>query len=389
MSSRLCAPLPTAELERRWAATRSAMKAAGIDALVLQSSEDFMGGYVRWFTDQPAVMAYPRTVIFPREGLMTTCDVGGFGEQRQSDGTNPNERGIGRRVFTPSFNGAVDYTGRYDAELVAAEIRKNGWRTVGLVCPNGMYHGLVAGLEQGLKGVELVNATDLVDAIKAIKSPEEQRWIRATATMQDGVMAKVMEHVKPGMKEFELAAFAQYQAQLGGSEQGIFLCCSAPGKVAPFQYRYQQSRTFEKGDVVTLLAEHNGAGGFYTELCRSFVLGRASAELKDALDANVAAQQYTLSLLKPGADCAEVFAKHNDWMRSHGEPEEKRIHCHGQGYEMVERPLIRQDETMKLREGMHMAVHPRGGVTLIDNYFIGPDGPGECLHKTPKKIFEL
>ena len=57
---------------------------------------------------------------------------------------------------------------------------------------------------------------------------------------------------------------------------------------------------------------------------------------------------------------------------------------------MVERPLIRHDEDMRVRENMHLAVHPMGcGFTSIDNYLIGPKGPPPCLHRTPKRIFEL
>jgi len=39
---------------------------------------------------------------------------------------------------------------------------------------------------------------------------------------------------------------------------------------------------------------------------------------------------------------------------------------------------------------MNMVVHPgmmteRLFMTNTDNYIIGKDGPGECIHKTPKK----
>jgi Xaa-Pro aminopeptidase len=61
---------------------------------------------------------------------------------------------------------------------------------------------------------------------------------------------------------------------------------------------------------------------------------------------------------------------------------------------MVERPLIRRDETLPLAQGMLLAVHPGYDdnnvfAVICDNYLIGPDGPGDCLHKTEKKIFEL
>jgi hypothetical protein len=61
---------------------------------------------------------------------------------------------------------------------------------------------------------------------------------------------------------------------------------------------------------------------------------------------------------------------------------------------MVERPLIRRDETMAIAAGMNLAVHPGYETDAIfavicDNYLIGPEGPGACLHRTEKKIFEI
>lgn len=387
--SRMRDPISTAELKRRWAATRAQMRTEGIEAIVVQSAEDWMGGYSRWFTDQPATNAYPRSVIFPLDGLMTACDVGDFGKSITLDGNDPDQRGVGKRVFTPSFNGAVDFTGRYDAELIADEIKKAAYRTVGLVCANGMYHGFAAGLKELLKGITLVDATDIVDEIKAIKSTEEIHCLRRTAAMQDALMTKVCEHIRPGMKEFEVSAYAQYHANMEGSAQGLFFCSSAPKLPGPPMNRYQQTREIQKGDVLMILLEFNGPGGFFTELGRTVVLGKAPQELKDMLVKNRAAQEFDLSLLKPGASCREIFKIHNETIMAQGGLEEKRILSHGQGYEMVERPLIRHDETMSIKENMHLAVHPHGGVQLIDNYIIGPDGPRECLHGTPKEIIEI
>ena len=191
--TRHCDAISTAELERRWAAARAAMRSAGIDALVMQGSQDFMGGYVRWFADQPALMGYPRTIIFPVEGLMTICDVGPFGGVTHPEGKDPDARGVGKRVFTPSFNATVAYTSRYDAELVANEIRQNGFRTVGLLCADGAYHGMIDGIRRACEGVNFVDASELIDAIKAIKSPEEMQVIRRAAAMQDQILAKVRD----------------------------------------------------------------------------------------------------------------------------------------------------------------------------------------------------
>ena len=87
MDERLLYPISTAELERRWAAARKAMAERHIDALLMQNSNDFVGGYVRWFTDTPASDGYiPRSVIFPASDLMITVDMGGKGVRRKIDG---------------------------------------------------------------------------------------------------------------------------------------------------------------------------------------------------------------------------------------------------------------------------------------------------------------
>ena len=106
------------------------------------------------------------------------------------------------------------------------------------------------------------------------------------------------------------------------------------------------------------------------------------------------AQAHTLRLLKPGASCADIAKSHDEHMRGRGLPPELRLYAHGQGYDLVERPLIRADETMLIEQHMNLAVHPGYETSSIfavicDNYLIEADGPGECLHRTPKQIFEL
>jgi Xaa-Pro aminopeptidase len=386
------------ELQRRWRAVRARMREQGIDALVMQNSSDWIGGYVRWFSNQPATNGYPNTIVFPLEEGMSLIEQGPFDGTRTAGDAELQATGIARRLTTPSY-ASVHYSGTYDAEIAVAELKRLSARKVGLVATSAMYHSfgqhLREHLPSALPDVELVEATNLVDRIKAVKSEEERGCMRQVAAMQDEVMAQVAKFIRPGLKDFEIAAYAQYIGQQLGSEQGIFLCSSAPpGQAASFRPRSMQGRTLERGDVYSLLVENNGAGGYYTELSRIFVLGRASQELRDAHESVLAAQRYALTLLKPGAACADIFAQHNAWLRAQGLNEERRISIHGMGYDMVERPLIRDDETMAIEEHMAIVVHPgilneRMFVHNTELYLIERDGPGECLHKTPRQIFEL
>src|SRR3990172_11867946 len=172
---RVCSSVSRAELERRWAAARSVMRDAGLDALVMLNSNDWLGGYVRWFTGAPANNAYPRSIVFPAEGLMSTVGQGPFGGVTDLDGSDALAHGVGRQLFTPSYVSAA-YTADYDADLAVSEIRRLGCRSVGLVAPASMYYGFGRKIETDLAAarVRLVDVTEPIDALKAIKSEEER-----------------------------------------------------------------------------------------------------------------------------------------------------------------------------------------------------------------------
>lgn len=394
-NSRIVNAVSLTELQRRWTLVRQGMRERGIDALVLQNSSDWVGGYCRWFSNQPATNGYPFSVVFPLEGGMTLIEQGPFGGVAESSAEQLEATGIARRLFTPSYP-SICYSGSYDAELAFSEIQRLGAKTVGFVAPAAMYHSFGHALREALQpGHVLVDATDWIDRLKAIKSAEERAFIAEVAAMQDAVMAKMRDIIRPGMRDFEIAARAQYEGQLLGSEQGIFLNSSAPvGQAASFRPRSLQGRTLQEGDVFSLLIENNGAGGYYTEMSRIFVLGKAPQSLRDAHAQVLEAQQYALSLLKPGTPCAAIFEQHNAWLKGRGLSEERRISIHGMGYDMVERPLIRQDEPMTIEEHMAIVVHPGilNAQMFVHNtqlYLIEADGPGACLHKTPADIVEL
>jgi Xaa-Pro aminopeptidase len=387
-------PISTAELERRWAAVRKEMAALNIDALVMQNASDWLGGYVKWFTDVPAHNDYPRNVIFHRDDLMTVVEMGAKDRREQLGGNDPLNPGVGHLIFSPSFF-SIAYTHEYDGALVAQELKRRGYKCIGWVGRGRLPYDLVRVVEAQVSGAKFVDATDFVDAIKAIKSEEEIALIRRAAAMQDAQWAKVVAAIRPGMRDSEITALAQYQGELLGSEQGLFRCSSAPqGEPAILRGRHYQGRVMQRGDHMTLLIENNGPGGFYTELARTVVLGKASQELRDGFAVVRDAQKHTVAKLKPGASCAEIYAAHNDYMKSRSAPSELRLYGHSQGYDLVERPLLRSDETMPLAANMCMAVHPgffrpTNFAFICDNFLIKADGSIEHLHKSEQKIWEL
>jgi Xaa-Pro aminopeptidase len=393
-NSRILNAVSSMELRRRWQAVRTAMREQRIDALVVQSSSDWVGGYIRWFSNQPATNGYPSSLVFPVDAAMSFIEQGPFDGLSIASEDEVRATGIARRLTTPSYP-SVGYTGAYDAEIAAQELGRYGAARVGLVAPAAMYYTFGRSLCELLKDTQIVDATDMVDRIKAVKSTEERACIGQVAAMQDEVLARVRNFLRPGLKDYEVAAYAQYVGQQLGSEQGIFLCSSAPwGQAASFRPRSMQGRTLQQGDVYSLLIENNGAGGYYAELSRIFVLGPVPQELRDAHALVLEAQRFALSLLKPGAPCREIAEQLNTFLRQHNLPEERRLSVHGMGYDMVERPLIRQDEDMRIEEHMAIVCHPgilnsRMFVHNTDVYLIEANGPSECLHRTPKQVFAI
>jgi Xaa-Pro aminopeptidase len=394
-SDRITTAISDQELARRWQAARKEMAERKIDALVMQNANDWLGGYVKWFTDIPATNGYPKTVIFHAAAPMTLIEMGGFGAVRKLKGSDPIHRGIDEVIGSPSFL-AVNYTDNYHADCAVPVLKQHGHRTIGLVGPGSMPHAFMTRLQDALGGaVKFVDATDFIDRLKAIKSDEEVGLIRRCCEMQDAVFAKVAAKIKPGMRDIDVTALAQYEGQVLGSEQGIFLGSSAPvGQAARFAPRHFQGRTLKQGDHLVLLIENNGPGGYFAEIARTLVLGKASNELTDGFEAMKEAQDYTLSLMKPGASCRDIANAHDAYMKQRGLPPEIRLYAHSQGYDMVERPMLRADETMPLEVGMNFAVHPgyetpSMWMTICDNYMVEADGVSDCLHKTEKRIFEV
>lgn len=394
ISERVNKPISTGELERRWAAVRAAMKDANIDVLLMQNNNDHMGGYSKYFTDVPATNGYPLTVIFPQDDAMTVVHQGPFNGDRELplEG-NGFLRGVKRELTTPSYESAP-YTRDYDPELACKGLEPYKNATIGLVGTYQMSYAMVDYVKRQFPSATYVEASDMVDQIKVIKSEEEIEFIKGTADQQDRGMQAVINSIKPGMKDSDVAAIALHVGHELGSEQGIYLCQSYPfGQPAAIGPRHLQNRVIKEGDIFNMLIENNGAGGFFTEVGRTIVVGQAPQELKDELEFTLRAQRFTLDMLKPGTPCADIWNAFNKFMNDNGRDEETRLYCHGQGYDLVERPLIRHDEPMTIQKNMNIVCHP-GHMTaniqswICDNYIIGDSGPGESIHKTPQKIFE-
>ncbi|MCX8022073.1 MAG: M24 family metallopeptidase [Syntrophorhabdaceae bacterium] len=389
---RLVPSVSNQELERRWKLAREMMADRKIDFLVMRQDEEFFGGYVRWFSAIAPRHSYPFTVIFPIDDEMTTISSAPPGQGRPPEWAST---GIKERLGAPYYP-SFHYTNTLDAELAVRVLGEKKNARIGFVGMSSIHVPFYEYLIKHLPGATFVDVTDAIDHMKAIKSPEEIEFIKKTAALQDQALQYVKERIKPGMRDLDIHAEADYiSTKLGSTRLQVLISSYHPGdKPMGFMGRHYMNRTIREGDLITVLLEGNGPGGYYTEIARVISLGEPKEEVKEAFAIAVEAQKLTLSMLKPGANPKEIWDTNNAFLQKHGSEPEGRLYAHGEGYELVERPAIRYDETMEIKAHMNIAVHPvfknsRVWTTLCDNYLITEDGAGPCLHKTPKEIIVI
>lgn len=393
-------PISMQELKRRWKAVRKAMEKEKLDCLIMQNNNQFLGGYTRYFTGIPAINSYTMTVIFHLNQEMTIISHGSPSSpgqnvtaSGQSQLDESAEYGVIRRIDLP-FLPTLSRTNDMDAKAAVDTLKRLKVNSLGVVSPAFMSVFMYNYIKDNLLGVDMKYATDLVDDIKAIKSPEELEIIKETARMQDIVWGGVLPLVRPGVNENELRTEIQRLCcNLGSEEQLIMIGSQPAGKPAVTKRVYLQTRTLQEGDQVCIMPEVNGAGGFYCELARTVCIGDAPKPLLDLWDFVVELQDETAKMLKPGAVPAKIFKFYNDELAKRKCAPDLRLFCHGQGYDLVERPSMRPEEDMTVKAGMNLAVHPgttNGNKTAYafccDNYIVSDSGTYR-IHKTPREVF--
>jgi Xaa-Pro aminopeptidase len=392
---RLSKSVSDTELQRRWTAVRAGMRERGIDYLVMQNSEEYMGGMLRWFTDYTARHQFPMTVIFPLDDDMSVINCGAAPPAPQVFPPPWFARGIKNRLGDVYFP-TLPYTAHYDAKIAVDVLKEKPGATIGWVEPTFIPMTFADYLRENLPGVTWVDATEWVDAIKVPKSPEEIELIKGTCELQDACIDYLRGVIKPGLRDYEVYAEAHYYLSKNGSERGLVQVNSGPlGTMVPFDVPRFQNRTIQKGDQVSVLIEVNGRGGYYAEVMRIFTVGaKPTPELHAAFDTAVDTQKLMASMMKPGAQPKDIFDAAVANMTGAGYLAPPRSISHGQGTPLVERPNIRPDETWALTENMNLAVHPSivkpptVWAIVCDNFIVRKDG-GEKLHAYPQEIIVL
>ena len=108
----------------------------------------------------------------------------------------------------------------------------------------------LAHLKESAPKSEIRNVDPLIDSLRAFKSTREIAVIRE-ATRQAGLgIMEVMRDARPGMREYELEAAAEYVYKRGGAFAEAYFPLVAAGPNMPYTHYYNNDALIRDGDLV-------------------------------------------------------------------------------------------------------------------------------------------
>jgi len=235
----------------------------------------------------------------------------------------------------------------------------------------------------------IVNFSDQMDRIRAIKSPWEIQELKKVVKLHDDIMACVPATLRPGRTEKEVADDLRRIAYEMDCLDINIMAATHPKKPFPNDSMYGHE-IIKKHDYFSLLLEFQAPAGFWGELIRIYSLGEPSANIKQACKDQLEIQAASAAKMVPGARPSDIQDFIDNMVIERGYFKGARFMTHGQGYDIVDRPIFTKEETMTLEENMFIAHHPMCVNDDVigfncDNYLITKNGAIK-LNTTPAEV---
>lgn len=236
------------------------------------------------------------------------------------------------------------------------------------------------------------DASDIWVDITAVKHKAEIELIREAVRVADLGAKAAIDAVAPGVREYEVAAEAEYQMRRNGSEFNPFIPLVASGTNTSMFERVATDKVIADGEMVIL---DIGAvvRGYTGDLGRTVICGEPSAEQRSMYQATYNSVREAVKAVRPGVTCAAVDARAREVIEDAGWGRYQHTGNTGHqlGYGLHGDPLIHRGVEFELKENMVICLEPRivlpdrpdiGGAHLEDVVVVTADG-AEYLNRTP------
>lgn len=259
---------------------------------------------------------------------------------------------------------------KYRVGFENEEISYKGYKTY-----NEKLNNIVTG------GVELVELGTGINKLRMVKSNEEIECIAKAEAIGDAAFEKVVDYIKPGLTEKEVAIFLENEMKLMGASGLSFDTIAASGKNSSLPHAVPTDKVLEEGDFLTM---DFGCvyKGYCSDMTRTVYIGKEpSKKQKLIYDTVLKAQLEALKLIKPGVKCSDVDACARKIIADAGFGE---FFGHGLGHSVGlyihEEPRCSRRCDTILEEGMTMTCEPgiylpgEFGVRIEDLVVVTGDG---------------
>ncbi len=266
--------------------------------------------------------------------------------------------------------------------------RDNFWRAVRSVAGTGKAVGMEADhltliqrdkLEAFLAPQRVADIAPATMQQRMMKSPAELDLIRHGAQVADVGGYAIRDAVRVGAREIDVAMAgrdameAEIAKRFPDAEYRDTWVWFQSGLNTDGAHNPVTGRVLERGDILSLNT-FPMISGYYTALERTMFVGEVDDASLRIWEANVAAHEYGMSLLKPGVTCAEVTHAINAFFE---ERDLLQYRTFGYGHSFgVLSHFYGREAGLELREDIDTVLEPGMVISMEPMLTLPDDGPG-------------
>jgi Xaa-Pro aminopeptidase len=239
--------------------------------------------------------------------------------------------------------------------------------------------------------VELVAAGTPVEALRAVKDPEEVERIRAACALADAALREVLEHGIAGRTEADVALSLEDAMRHRGASAASFDTIVAAGPHGALPHAAPRDVEIGAGELVVI---DWGAvlDGYCSDCTRTVACGEIGERARIAYDLVLDAQRAGLEQLRPGVGGRDADGAARRIIDAAGHAEHFGHSLgHGVGLEVHEKPTLSGRSEDVLQAGNVVSCEPgvyvpgELGVRIEDLCSVTPSGR-ELLTHIPKEL---
>ncbi|OQY28993.1 MAG: hypothetical protein B6244_05485 [Candidatus Cloacimonetes bacterium 4572_55] len=241
----------------------------------------------------------------------------------------------------------------------------------------------------------LTATVNLVENLRATKSPEEVQKLQEAIRINDQSFSQILKYIAPGIRENQVAARIDYLQKMNGASNPAFETIVASGENGAFPHGRPTQKKIKKGDLVTI---DMGCvyEGYVSDMTRTIAIGKPDKKQREIYKIVQEAQRRSKNIARSGVKIVDVDAAARDYIKSEGYGDYFNHGLgHGIGLDIHEAPHIsKRKKEKRLESGMVFTNEPGiyiagwGGVRIEDVLIVTDEG-SELLSHSPRELIEI